>query len=108
MVLTPISQGPFIVQDSTTPKRTLPQIKEELKHLLVENLAIEDLKVENIEDDKDLFGEDGVNLDSLDGVELVVVLHRHYGLDVKTLQKNRNIFQSINTLAPYVQANAIK
>lgn len=96
------------MQDSTSPKRTLPQIKEELKGLLVENLAIEDLKVEDIQDDKELFGEDGVNLDSLDGVELVVVLHRHYGLDVKTLQKNRDIFRSINTLAPYIQEHATK
>jgi acyl carrier protein len=91
-----------------TPKKSLPEIKAELKSLLVDNLAIEDLTVEDIPDDKDLFGEHGVNLDSLDGVELVVVLHRHYGLDVKALQKNRDIFRSINTLAPYVQAHATK
>lgn len=88
--------------------KPLETIKAELKKLLVENLAIEDLKIEDIEDDKELFSEQGVGLDSLDGVELVVVLHRHYGLDVKALQKNRDIFRSINTLAPYVQANATR
>lgn len=75
---------------------------------MVESLSLEDLKPEDIKDDMDLFGNDGVGLDSLDGVEIVVLLHRHYGLDVKAMQKGRDIFRSINTLAIYVLANATK
>lgn len=88
--------------------RSLQEIKEELKRLVVESLSLEDLKPEDIKDDMDLFGNDGVGLDSLDGVEIVVLLHRHYGLDVKAMQKGRDIFRSINTLAIYVLANATK
>lgn len=89
-------------------QRSLDEVKVELKRLLVENLSLEDLKPEDIGDDMNLFGEDGVGLDSLDGVEVVVVLHRHYGLDVKAMQKGRDVFRSINTLAPYVLAHATK
>jgi acyl carrier protein len=88
--------------------RTIEQIKTKLKQLLVENLNLEDLTAEKIQDDADLFGAEGIGLDSLDGVEVVVVLHRHFGLDVKTMQKNRDVFRSINTLAPYVMAHATK
>jgi len=78
--------------------RTLEEIKEELRRLVVENLSREDLKPEDIKDDTELFG-GGVGLDSLDGVEIVVLLRRRYGLDVKAMQKAREVFQSINTLA---------
>jgi acyl carrier protein len=88
--------------------RSLDEIKEELKKLFVENLSLEDLKPEDIKDDMELFGETGIGLDSLDGVEIVVLLRRQYGLDVKAMQKGRDIFRSINTLAPYVLANATK
>jgi acyl carrier protein len=88
--------------------RSLEGIKEELKRLVVENLSIESLKAEDIKDDMSLFGDNGVGLDSLDGVEIVVLLRRHYGLDVKAMQKGREIFNSINTLAPYVLAHATK
>lgn len=88
--------------------RSLEAIKEELKRLVVENLSLENLKPEDIKDEMSLFGENGVGLDSLDGVEIVVLLRRHYGLDVKAMQKGREIFGSINTLAPYVLANATK
>lgn len=87
--------------------RTLEEIKEELRRLVVENLSREDLKPEDIKDDTELFG-GGVGLDSLDGVEIVVLLRRRYGLDVKAMQKARGVFQSINTLAPYVLAHATK
>jgi acyl carrier protein len=55
-----------------------------------------------------LFGVGGVGLDSLDGVEMVVLLRRHYGLDVKAMQKSQEIFRSINTLAPYVLDHSTK
>jgi acyl carrier protein len=88
--------------------RTLEEMKRELKRLLVEYLAIDTMKPEDIGDDQNLFGEGGVGLDSLDGVEIVVLLHRHYGLDVKSMQKSRDVFRSIDTLAPYVLAHATK
>jgi acyl carrier protein len=88
--------------------RTLEEVKAELKRLVIEYLALENLKAEDLADDKDLFGAGGIGLDSLDGVEIVVLLHRHYGLDVKAMQKSREVFRSIGTLAPYVLAHATK
>ncbi|MFP4176502.1 MAG: phosphopantetheine-binding protein [Candidatus Brocadiia bacterium] len=82
------------------------ELKAELKRLLVESLSLEQIRPEDIGDDEPLFEEEGVGLDSLDGVEVVVMLQRNYGLDVKDMQKGTEIFQSINTLAEYVMANA--
>ncbi len=86
----------------------LDEVKSDLKRLLVENLCLEDVNPQDITDDMNLFGEEGLGLDSLDGVEIVVILQRRYGLDVKDLQKGREVFRSINTLAPYVLANALE
>ena len=88
--------------------RTLDEVKRDLKRLLVENLSLEDVKPQDIGDDVNLFGDGGLGLDSLDGVEIVVLLQREYGLDVKDMQKSRDIFRCINTLAPYLLANAVK
>jgi len=87
--------------------RSLEEIKQQLKQLFVENFSLEQLRPEDIKDDRVLFGDGGVGLDSLDGVEVVVLLRRQYGLDVKAMQ-NRDIFQSINTLALFVLAHATK
>jgi len=88
--------------------RTLDEVKCDLKRLLAENLSLEDVKPQDISDDMNLFGDGGLGLDSLDGVEIVVLLQRQYGLDVKDMQKSRDIFRCINTLAPYLLANAVK
>ncbi len=88
--------------------RTLDEVKAQLKTLLVENLSLDDVAAADIADDAELFGDSGIGLDSLDGVEVVVLLHRQFGLDVKAMQKGRDVFKSINTLAPYVLANATK
>jgi acyl carrier protein len=93
---------------SDPKNRSLEEIKQELKRLLIENLALEGKKPEDIRDDMDLFGDGGVGLDSLDGVEVVVILHRNFGLDTKQMQKSREMFRSINTMAPYVLAHAVK
>jgi len=92
----------------SSKSRTLEQVKEELKRLLTENLSLDGVKPEQIGDDAQLFGDGGIGLDSLDGVEVVVLLTRQYGLNAKAMQKNREAFTSINTLAPYVLANATK
>lgn len=88
--------------------RSLDQIKQELRILLIENLNLEDINPQDIGDDDELFGQNGLGLDSLDGVEIVVILQRHYGIDIKDIQKGREVFRSLNSLAPYVQEHATK
>ncbi len=79
----------------------LAEIRNTLKELLVSNLSLEDVDPKEIKDDEILFGE-GLGLDSLDAVEIVVILQRHFDLDVKDMQKERDAFYSIETLAKYV------
>lgn len=79
----------------------LAEIRECLKVLLVEQLSLEDITPEEIGDDMQLFGE-GLGLDSLDAVEIVVLLQRNFNLEVKDLEKSREVFTSVNTLAEYI------
>jgi acyl carrier protein len=85
-------------------RKSLEEIRSELKELLVVNLALEDVTPEEIEDDGVLFGE-GLGLDSLDAVEIVVLIQRNYGLEIIDEEQAREIFQSINTLARWVHEN---
>lgn len=77
-------------------------LKETLKKILVEELNLEDIAPEEIEDDAPLFGE-GLGLDSLDAVEVVVLLEKFFGVEVKDLDEGREAFQSINTLVAFIE-----
>lgn len=85
-------------------EKNLAEIRKFLKKLLVENLSLEDILPEDINDDEILFG-DGLGLDSLDAVEIVVLLQRNFGLEVKDMKQGREIFYSIDTLARYIYEN---
>ena len=77
-------------------------IKERLKKIIVEDLNLEDIGPEDIEDDAPLFGE-GLGLDSLDAVEIVVLLEKHFGVEIKSLDEGKEAFRSINTLAAFIE-----
>jgi acyl carrier protein len=83
-------------------------IKQKLKKVIIEDLALEDVSIEDIEDDSPIFGETGLGLDSLDAVELVVVIQKHFGVRIEDMAKGREVFQSLNTLADYIQENVEK
>ena len=85
-------------------KKSLEQIRKEIKELLVVNLELEDITPEEIGDDELLF-EEGIGLDSLDAVEIVVLLERNYGLSIVDEEQAREIFQSMDTLARWVYEN---
>lgn len=88
-------------------EKALAEIKKKLKEQLVSSLSLQDVKPEDISDSEPLFGE-GLGLDSLDAVEIVVLLQRHFGVEVKDMDVGRKIFQSIDTLANYVYDNQKK
>lgn len=83
----------------------LPKVRARLKELLVSHLALEDIKPEEIGDDEAIFGE-GLGLDSLDAVEMVVLLQRNFGVNIKETERGTELFRSINTLAEYIVENS--
>jgi acyl carrier protein len=75
----------------------------ELKAQIIESLRLEDISPEQIDDDAPLFGT-GLGLDSIDALELVVMLEQHYGIVIKDIEEGRPAFQSVRTLAAFAQA----
>jgi acyl carrier protein len=79
----------------------------ELKVHIIDTLALEDVEPERIDTDAPLFRE-GLGLDSLDALELVVMLERQYGIKMKKMAVARAAFQSVRTLATFVLENRPK
>lgn len=78
-------------------------LKEELKKHIIEQLNLEEVRVEDIEDDAPLFGESGVGLDSIDALELIVLLEKYYQLNVTNPEEGKQVFYSIETMADYIE-----
>ena len=83
-------------------QRQLVEIRRKLKGLLVTNLSLDDIDPESIDDDDPLFGE-GLGLDSLDAVELVVILQRSFGVEIKDMSEGREAFASISALTKFIE-----
>lgn len=76
-------------------------LKRRLKELLIERLKFEDMTPEDIPDDEPLFA-GGLGLDSIDALEIVVMLESEFGIKVKNEGAARDSFRSISTLADFV------
>jgi acyl carrier protein len=77
-------------------------LKHKLKELLIERLKFEDMTPEDIGDDQPLF-DGGLGLDSIDALEIVVMLETEFGIKVKNETSARDYFRSVSTLAELVE-----
>ena len=83
------------------------QLKQQLKQQIVTFLNLTSVQPETIEDDEPLFGE-GLGLDSIDSLELIVLLHREYGISIQDPKEGRKILVDINTMAEYIEQHRTK
>ncbi len=82
-------------------------LKQELKELIINALNLEDISIDDIQDNDPLFG-DGLGLDSIDALELIVLLDKEYGIKLADPKQGKEIFQSVETMAQFVAANRTK
>ena len=82
------------------------ELKQTLKKQIIEFLNIS-VKPEDIKDDEPLFGE-GLGLDSIDSIELIVLLSREYGINIQDPKEGRKILVDINTMVDYIEKNRTK
>lgn len=83
----------------------MTDIKEELKKQLIEELNLEEVSVDDIKDDTLLFGDDGLGLDSIDALELIVLLEKYYKIKLSNPEEGQTVFHSVNSMAEYIQKN---
>ena len=85
----------------------MENLKLELKQKIIKNLNLEDLNIDDIDENDTLFG-DGLGLDSIDALELIVMLDKDYGIKITDPKKGKAIFESIKIMAQYIMDNKTK
>jgi acyl carrier protein len=80
----------------------MDQLIADLKRQIIEALNLKHLKPEDIGDDQPLFVE-GLGLDSIDALELIVLLQQHYDIKMTNPQDGPKIFRSVKTMAEYIR-----
>ncbi|MGN0189134.1 MAG: phosphopantetheine-binding protein [Candidatus Cryptobacteroides sp.] len=81
----------------------MEKLIEELKSKIIEALNLEELTPGDIDPDAPLFGDAGLGLDSIDALELILILERDYGLRISQ-EEGRQVFRSVRTMAEYISS----
>jgi acyl carrier protein len=82
--------------------KTMDGIRDRIKRIIAEEMNVEGLAPEDISDDEPLFG-DGLGLDSLDAIELVLLVKMHFGVEIQNAEEGRLAFRSVAFLAEYIR-----
>mgnify|MGYP000914448348 CR=1 FL=1 len=82
----------------------MSELTQELKARIISQLNLEDLTVEDLDDNTPLFG-DGLGLDSIDALELIVMLDKSYGIKLSDPKEGRKVFETVQTMADFIEAN---
>ncbi len=83
------------------------ELKQQLKKQIIEFLNLTSLNPDDIKDDEPLFGE-GLGLDSIDSLELIVLLNKEYGITIQDPKEGRKILTDVNTMTGYIEKNRTK
>lgn len=83
----------------------MEQLIEELKTKVIEALNLEDMSPADLDANAPLFGNDGIGLDSIDALELIVMLEKSYGIKITDPSEGKKVFGSIAIMAQYVSEN---
>lgn len=83
------------------------ELKQQLKKQIIEFLNLLSVSPDDIKDDQPLFGE-GLGLDSIDSIELIVLLGREYGITIQDPKEGRKILVDINTMVAYIEQHRTK
>ncbi|MBC7887747.1 MAG: acyl carrier protein [Ferruginibacter sp.] len=83
------------------------ELKQQLKKQIIEFLNLISVSPDDIKDDEPLFGE-GLGLDSIDSIELIVLLGREYGINIQDPKEGRKILVDINTMVAYIEQHRTK
>jgi len=83
------------------------QLKEQLKTQIISFLNLTDLTTADIKDDEPLFGE-GLGLDSIDSLELIVLLKKEYGITIKDPREGRKVLVDVTSMAAYIEEHGAK
>lgn len=85
----------------------MEQLIEELKKEIIEVLNLEEMTPADIDENAPLFGE-GLGLDSIDALELIVLMEKNYGIKLQNAEQGKEIFKSVRVMAEYIQKHRTK
>ncbi len=80
----------------------MQELKTTLKEQIIESLNLQGMKPEDIDDNAPLFGE-GLGLDSIDSLELMVLMERNYSIKIEDAREGRKVLTSVQSMADYIQ-----
>jgi Phosphopantetheine attachment site. len=84
-------------------KEPSPELKLEIKKMIMETLNITDVNPEDVDDEKPLFGSDNaLTLDSVDAIEIIMALQRTYGIRIADQSLARYVIRSVNSIAEFI------
>lgn len=78
---------------------------DELKQLISKHLTVNKEEISKWTEDEPLFSPEGLAFDSIDAMELLAVLQKEYGISIKSIRRNRKAFETLGSLARYIEKN---
>ena len=86
----------------------MKELIEQIKQQLIDALNLDGMTPDQIDDNAPLFGDEGLGLDSIDVLELIVLMEKNYGIRLSNPAEGKQVFQSVAVMADYVSKNRKK